>query len=76
MYSWLNLFKFEQYQFALVLVTHESTQWSQFTHMRDSACARIPDGARKCSYSRVHLSGELALNLYRSYIKRSIPIKR
>ena len=43
--------KFEQYQFAQVLVTHESTQSSQFTRMRDSACARMLGGARECSYS-------------------------
>ena len=43
--------KFEQYQFAQVLVTHECTQSSQFTRMRDSARARMLDGARECSYS-------------------------
>ena len=48
--------KFEQYQFAQVLVTRESTQSSQFTHMRKSARARtrMLDGARECSYSRAH----------------------
>ena len=64
-YRWLKLgsteydvflvesLKFEQYQFAQVLVTHESTQSSQFTHMRDSAHARtrMLDRACKCSYS-------------------------
>ena len=47
--------KFEQYQFAQVLVTCESTQLSQFTRMRDSARARthMLDGARDCSYLRV-----------------------
>ena len=45
--------KFEQYQFAQVLVTRKSTQSSQFTHMRDSARARtgMLDGACECSYS-------------------------
>ena len=47
--------KFEQYQFAQVLVTRESTQSRQFTRMHDSARARahtrMLDGARKCSYS-------------------------
>ena len=69
-YRWLKLgsteydvffvesLKFEQYQFAQVLVTHESTQSSQFTNMHDSARARtrMLDGARKCSYSRAHSS--------------------
>ena len=64
-YHWLKLgnteydvflvesLKFEQYQFAQVLVTHESTQSSQFTHMHDSARARthMLDGACECSYS-------------------------
>ena len=50
--------KFEQYQFAQVLVTCESTQLSQFTRMCDSVCARtrMLDGARECSYLRAHLS--------------------
>ena len=50
--------KFEQYQFAQVLVTHKSTQSGQFTHMRDSARARtrMLDGACECSYSRGHSS--------------------
>ena len=52
--------KVEQYQFAQVLVTRESTQQSQFTRMRDCARARtrtrMLDGARKCSYSRAHSS--------------------
>ena len=45
--------KFEQYQFAQVFVTRESTQSSQFTRMRDSARARtrMLDGARECLYS-------------------------
>ena len=47
--------KFEQYQFAQVLVTHESTQSSQFTCMRDSARARtctcMLDEFRECLYS-------------------------
>ena len=44
--------KFEQYQFVQVLVTHESTQLSQFTRMHDGACARtrMLDEARECSY--------------------------
>ena len=47
--------KLEQYQFAQMLVTRESTQLSQFTCMRDSACARthMLDGARDCLYLRV-----------------------
>ena len=50
--------KFEQYQFVQVLVTRESTQSSQFTHIHDSARARtyILDGAHNCSYSRAHSS--------------------
>ena len=47
--------KFEQYQFAQVLVTCKSTQSSQFTHMHDSACActRMLDGARSaCTHER------------------------
>ena len=52
--------KFEQYQFAQVLVTHESTQLSQFTRMHDSAHAhthtRMLDRVRECSYSRAHSS--------------------
>ena len=50
----VEFLKFEQYQFAQMLVTHESTQSSQFTRMRDSARARththMLDGARECSY--------------------------
>ena len=44
--------KFEQYQFAQMLVTRESTQSSQFICMRDSARARtlMLDGARKYEY--------------------------
>ena len=44
--------KFEQYQFAQVLVTHESTQSGQFTCMRDSTHThtRMLDGACECSY--------------------------
>ena len=55
--------KFEQYQFAQMLVTHESTQSSQFTRMRDSARARtgMLDGARECSYSRAHSSASTNL---------------
>ena len=48
MYSWLNLFKFEQYKFAQVLITRESTQSSQFTRMRDSAHTSMLNGAREC----------------------------
>ena len=50
--------KFEQYQFAQVLITRESTQSSQFTRMRDSvhACTRMLDEACKCSYLRAHSS--------------------
>ena len=50
--------KFEQYQFAQVLVTRKSTQSSQFTRMRDSARANthMLDGACECSYSRAHSS--------------------
>ena len=50
--------KFEQYQFAQVLVTCEYTQSSQFTRMCDSALTRthMLDGARESSYSRAHLS--------------------
>ena len=58
--------KFEQYQFAQVLVTCESTQSSQFTHMHDSACActctGMLDGTRKCSYLRAHLSASANLH--------------
>ena len=56
--------KFEQYQFAQVLVTCESTQSSQFTRMHDSARAstRMLDGARECSYSRAHLSASANLH--------------
>ena len=50
------------YQFAQVLVTRKSTQSSQFTHMSDSARARMLDGAHECSYLRVHSSA--SANLY------------
>ena len=54
--------KFEQYQFAQVLVTRESTQSNQFTCMRDGARTRMLDGARECSYSRVHSSASANLH--------------
>ena len=46
--------KFKQYQFAQVVVTRESTQSSQFTRMRDSACActRMLDGAHERTQAR------------------------
>ena len=75
---WLNLgstkydvflvesLKFEQYQFAQVLVTRESTQSSQFTCMCDNARAHtrtcMLDGARECSYSQVHSSASANLH--------------
>ena len=58
--------KFEQYLFAQVLITRESTQSSQFTHMHDSAHARthtrMLDEARECSYSRAHSSTSVNLH--------------
>ena len=56
--------KFEQYQFAQVLVTRESTQSSQFTRMHDSAHAhtRMLDGAHECSYSQAHSSASANLH--------------
>ena len=61
--------KFEQIQFAQVLVTCKSTQSNQFTCMRDGAraCTRMLDRACECSYSRAHAlerKCKLALNLY------------
>ena len=54
----VEFLKFEQYQFAQVFVTHESTRSSQFTRMCDSAHARtrMLDRAHECSYSRAHSS--------------------
>ena len=45
--------KFEQYQFAQMLATSESTQSNQFTCMCDNARDRthMLDGARECSNS-------------------------
>ena len=56
--------KFEQYQFAQVLITRESTQSNQFTCMHDSARARtrMLDGAREYSYSRAHSSASANLH--------------
>ena len=56
--------KFEQYRFAQVLVTRESTQSSQFTRMHDSARARtcMLDGVRECLYSRAHSSASVNLH--------------
>ena len=58
--------KFEQYQFAQVLITRESTQSSQFTHMCDNARAhtrtRMLDGACECSYSQAHPSANANLH--------------
>ena len=60
----VEFLRFEQYQFAQVLVARKSARSGRFAHMRDGARARtrMLDGAHGCSCSRVHSSASANLH--------------